>query len=244
MATDFKPCSVPGCNRNASPSARGSRGFCSPHYQRMLRHGSPDGGRAMQLAHGPTCALPGCKEAHHSGGFCQRHYKRNARHGTATGGGTDRGATHRWIAEHAAYPGDECLIWPFARSDYGYGLTTKDGKTASAHRVICETANGPPPQGKHYAAHSCGKGHEGCVNPRHLYWATASQNAFDTIDHGRFKPMQGQLHGMAKLTDVQVVQMRKMKRGGVPNPSLAAQYKVSIGTVRSIVEGRRWKHLL
>lgn len=43
MATDFKPCSVDGCNGNAA--TRGTaRGFCLSHYNRFLNHGDPLGG--------------------------------------------------------------------------------------------------------------------------------------------------------------------------------------------------------
>jgi len=46
------------------------------------------------------------------------------------------------------------------------------------------------PEGEHghwqpcpFAHHSCGNGHLGCVNPKHLYWGDASQNAKDAAKH-------------------------------------------------------------
>lgn len=44
----FVGCSVDDCSRNAHRSANGSRGFCSIHYARVLRHGDPLGGRTFQ----------------------------------------------------------------------------------------------------------------------------------------------------------------------------------------------------
>ena len=48
MAETFKPCSVDGCNGNAGHSARGRNGYCSRHYQRMKKHGSPLAGRTAE----------------------------------------------------------------------------------------------------------------------------------------------------------------------------------------------------
>lgn len=50
MAIKFKPCSVAGCNGNASRSARGSKGFCVRHYSRLLRYNDPTAGRIHEGA--------------------------------------------------------------------------------------------------------------------------------------------------------------------------------------------------
>lgn len=39
MAELFKACSVDGCNRDASRSSRGRKGFCGVHYYRQSRYG-------------------------------------------------------------------------------------------------------------------------------------------------------------------------------------------------------------
>lgn len=33
---------------------------------------------------------------------------------------------------------------------------------------MCELVYGKPPMPKHQAAHNCGKGNLGCINPKHL----------------------------------------------------------------------------
>jgi hypothetical protein len=53
-----------------------------------------------------------------------------------------------------------------------------------AHRVMCEIAHGPKPAPGFVAAHTCGKGREGCVNPRHLRWASQKENMADKLLHG------------------------------------------------------------
>lgn len=41
----FTPCSIDGCDGNASSSQRGGKGYCSRHYRRLLKNGHPEGGR-------------------------------------------------------------------------------------------------------------------------------------------------------------------------------------------------------
>lgn len=80
--------------------------------------------------------------------------------------------THNWLEDHKDYPHDYCLIWPFAREGrVGRGMLGHNGKSAWAHRLMCEMVRGPAPIDKPQAAHSCGNGDQGCVNPRHLSWA-------------------------------------------------------------------------
>jgi len=76
-----------------------------------------------------------------------------------------------WLIVHKDYPhADFCLIWPFARLNNGYGSTTRDGHFERAHRLMCEMIHGPAPAERPFAAHTCNRGHEGCVNPHHLVW--------------------------------------------------------------------------
>ncbi|WP_425339241.1 hypothetical protein [Methylorubrum extorquens] len=49
---------------------------------------------------------------------------------------------------------------------------------------MCALVHGPAPSEKHQVAHSCGKGHTGCVSPKHLRWATPLENANDKRLHG------------------------------------------------------------
>lgn len=93
--------------------------------------------------------------------------------------------TFEWLKERVAHPGDDCLFWPFGRNWNGYGhLKPSGGPTVYAHRVMCELAHGEAPSPKHVAAHSCGRGSAGCVNPRHLSWKTARENQIDREQHG------------------------------------------------------------
>lgn len=91
-----------------------------------------------------------------------------------------KGVAYEWLVRHVSYPGDNCLTWPFARdSRVGRGLLGHESRRYWAHRLMCILAHGEPPTPKHQASHTCGRGHEGCVNPRHLEWKTNSENQYD-----------------------------------------------------------------
>lgn len=70
----------------------------------------------------------------------------------------------RWMGKYLDHDDAEfCLIWPFNRAQNGYPTAGKNN-AIRPHRLMCERRNGPAPSSKHQAAHSCGKGHLGCVN--------------------------------------------------------------------------------
>lgn len=136
-----------------------------------------------------------------------------------------------WVREHLDYPHDWCLLWPFSR---GEGKTTQFGRGINLPRFMCEYRNGPPPTVKHQAAHSCGRGHDGCANPNHLSWKTNSENQLERYQHSGVTKR-------AKLTPEQVDEIRALKdRARVPD--IAKQFGVSEVTIRSIHAGKLWNN--
>src|SRR5690606_22017504 len=95
-----------------------------------------------------------------------------------------RGFAPKWLKDHVAHTADDCLIWPYAKLANGYAAIRIDGKTTTAARIMCVAAHGEPLTPQLEAAHSCGNGHLGCVNPRHLRWATTAENNSDKNIHG------------------------------------------------------------
>lgn len=94
------------------------------------------------------------------------------------------GAAFRWLQKHATYQGDDCLIWPFCRDERGRGHVGYRGSIYRAPTLMCQIVHGATPGSSYQVAHSCGKGHLGCVNPRHLSWKTRSENQLDRRKHG------------------------------------------------------------
>ena len=138
------------------------------------------------------------------------------------------GQTIKWLHDHAGYVGDDCLIWPFARNKRsGYGFFGLKRWPTYAHRFMCILAHGEPPTPEHQAAHTCGRGHEGCVNPRHLSWKTNSENQRDRRRHGTHLGGRG---ARTSLTPDQISEMRSL-RGVIPVVQIAKKFSVSRGCV-------------
>ena len=133
-----------------------------------------------------------------------------------------------WIKAHLAYEGDDCLPWPYTLDPfYGRGRCSYNGKLYWAHRLMCELAHGQAPEDRPQAAHSCGNGHLGCCNPRHLSWKSNSENQIDRRAHGRPEGGKGT---RTHLTPEQVATIRASK-GIVPQTKLAEQFGVKRGTI-------------
>jgi hypothetical protein len=116
--------------------------------------------------------------------MCGAHYQRALKYGDPLAGGTPKGELERWLRAHANYSGDDCLKWPFGTKGNGYGHLAFNGRKTSASNAMCELAHGSAPSPAHEAAHSCGNGHAGCVNPSHLRWATRLENVHDAMRDG------------------------------------------------------------
>lgn len=149
---------------------------------------------------------------------------------------TQRGEPLKYLHEVVfAYDNaSDCLPWPYARSE-GYGQVWICGVKTWVHRLMCERQNGPAPSPRHDAAHLCGKGHEGCVNGRHLKWKTRKGNHADKLEHGTHN--RGENHNLVKVTEAAVREMRAFN--GVLRV-MAEKHVVSRTTVCDIRHRRTW----
>ena len=144
-----------------------------------------------------------------------------------------RNKVQKFIRDHLFYNGDDCVVWPFARSIYGYGFYKDGQKMSYAHQWICKQIHGPRPSARHHAAHDCGNGAIGCINPTHIRWKTVEENMQDKTNFGTC----GQ-----KLTRAQV---REIRRCGNTETqlALAARFKVTPSNIRKILNHETWKNL-
>jgi HNH endonuclease len=139
----------------------------------------------------------------------------------------------RFLEKALLYQGDECLEWPYARSE-GYGRVYRAGVMMFVHRVVCEATNGPPPAG-YDAAHSCGN--RGCCSPQHISWKTRKDNLADMILHGT--QMIGERANSAKLTEQDVRQIRALA-GTMLHREIAAKFGIARSNVGHILSGNSW----
>lgn len=227
-------CTIDGCE-----DAHYARGYCHKHYQRWRATGNPIPRTRQPL----RCSVENCDGKHVGLGYCGNHYRRFKRYGDPLGGPPSprpRGTALEWLLSHKNYRGRGCLIWPFLRTESGYTIIDYNRKQTSASRAMCIEVYGPPPTPQHEAAHTCGKGHEGCVHPLHLRWATSSENEEDKKIHGTDN--RGERHPMVKLTVGDVIAIRSMK-GNLPLKEVARIFGVSESNVCGIQNRRFWRWL-
>jgi hypothetical protein len=146
------------------------------------------------------------------------------------------GKAYKWILAHQDYPHDDwCLVWPFARDKHGRGMMGANGERYWAHRFMCRLVKGDPPTADHTAAHSCGNGHGGCINPHHLDWKTQAENLEDCRQHGTLVRHHG---GNVRRVLPEEIKAIREARGFQTQGQLAAKFGVSEGTISDIWHGR------
>lgn len=182
------------------------------------------------------CVTKGCEKNAIKKSLCNAHYLRNWRHGSPEKGGKSRGIAISFIRENIDFSENECLIWPFYRIPTGYGMINYNGSRILAHRLMCEFVHGPPVESSQEACHTCGKGHLGCVNPKHLVWKSRLDNIRDKQTHGT--QLWGEKVHFAKLN---IHQAKEIKYSNSKISILAYEFGVSKETIRNIKRGNTWK---
>ena len=189
-------------------------------------------------AHGP-CTIDGCaNERCNSHGYCWRHYTRLRRHGDVSA--TQFGKPQAWLLAHVEHEVEGCLTWPFGGRDNGYGTLVFDVEHDSAHRKMCELKHGPAPSPTHHAAHSCGRGHLGCVHPDHLSWKTPVENNADKLLHGTHS--RGERNSGARLKARDIFEIRRLYAVNRKESyrAIGQRYGVSDGAIKGVLTGATW----
>jgi len=137
---------------------------------------------------------------------------------------------------------DECWEWQAAKTGNGYGNMS----SKYAHRLSWRIHNGDIPKGIH-VCHRCDN--PPCVNPRHLFIGTPSDNARDMIAKGRGRctftseRTRGTKNTKAKLNPRKVREIRNLSREGLSYLAIGSMYGVSSAMVGYIVRRVNWTHV-
>lgn len=138
---------------------------------------------------------------------------------------------------------DKCWVWTGTTIEGGYGRFTYSGKTWLAHRLAWTIGRGPIPDGM-LVLHHCDN--PPCVNyERCLFLGTDQDNTDDKMAKGRDNPTIGEAHPNSKLTASIVTEIRKrfLQNTDLSKELIGAEYGVTHGAVRGLLNGYTWKHL-
>lgn len=136
---------------------------------------------------------------------------------------------------------DECWEWIASKNPDGYGNIWIDKKCQKAHRVSWVLHCGSIPENMH-VLHTCDN--PSCVNPKHLWLGTHQDNMRDRGQKGRNGFVEGESCHLSKLTENQVLEIRRLKKGGKSNTFLSKQFGVTSTNIAEIVNGKTWRYLL
>lgn len=132
----------------------------------------------------------------------------------------------------------KCLEWQGARNPAGYGMFNKDGKSSVlAHRMSYMLAHNMEPIKRGLVVmHTCDN--PACVNREHLVIGTHRANHDDKKNKGRSNT--GTKHGLHKLTDEQVLEIRGLH---MLQRDIASVYGITQSVVSEIRAKKAWRHL-
>ncbi len=133
----------------------------------------------------------------------------------------------------------DCWEWIGGINGKGYGQFRKDNIKYTTHRFSYTLYYGNIPNGL-FVCHKCNN--RKCVNPFHLYAGTAKDNSDDITKANRRIIKQGETNGMSKLTEQQVLEIRK-NLNKLSQRKLGKIYNVSHNTIGSIQHKTIWRHL-
>ena len=138
---------------------------------------------------------------------------------------------------------NECWCWTGAKKPSGYGKFSINGKTQTTHRYsyFLHNNNKMP---KNFCCHTCDN--RLCVNPKHLYDGTHTDNMRDASERHRFNH-HGEHNTKSKLTEELVLSIRaEYKRDSHRKSNakeLAEKYMVSKSAICRIISHATWSHI-
>lgn len=133
---------------------------------------------------------------------------------------------------------DECWPWVGVVLRNGYGQFYTGGKTLLAHRAVYQLTHGAVP-GDLLVCHRCDN--RSCVNPAHLFLGTPADNSRDMAAKGR--AAAGERSGVNKVTDADVLEIRRLAAAGHRQRDIAARFGIAQGNVGFIVRRETWRHV-
>lgn len=140
-----------------------------------------------------------------------------------------------------------CWEWQGSNSKEdgtGYGTIKLANRTIKAHRLSYLLFVGPTLHHQR-VLHRCDN--PLCCNPAHLFLGTAKDNSQDALKKGRLSERtflkKGEENRGAKLTEPQILWLRREHTKGRSVKQIANYLKVAPSTIYDVLKGRTWTHI-
>lgn len=130
-----------------------------------------------------------------------------------------------------------CVEWLGYKNEDGYGVIRVGRKMVRTHRAVWQAEYGLIPLGMN-VLHRCDN--PSCINLGHLFLGTQAENVADMISKKRNSPNIGETNGRVKLTEEQVLGIRRDSRF---QKQIAADYGVNQTLVSMIKRRVAWSHV-
>lgn len=138
---------------------------------------------------------------------------------------------------------EECWEWKGTKNNAGYPLFSMKGRMYSAIRILYQIYYKRNIEKGWIISHTC-KNNE-CMNPDHIYATTRSERTQQAYRDRELVPasQKGEKNPNSKLSERDVLDIRKSKEEGITHQELADKYKVTKTTISQIVNRKLWQHL-
>ena len=135
---------------------------------------------------------------------------------------------------------DECWNWTAAKNKLGYGFVMYNRVCTQAYRVAWVLTYGGSIHDV-YLCHKCNN--PSCVNPKHLYAGSHAENMRDKVAAGTARGLIGSKNPKAKLSERDVVKIKRELSRGVLVSKIANEYHIGWNAIWRIKRGIYWGHV-